>query len=1330
MNQIELNKLQSETYDHLWNGRYRLALKSAQTLYEHRSNDSEAAICLAWALLENGQPAQSIEYANQAVELNGDSIRTHLCRGYILMRLSVFEGAISDLDKTIEEQKILLSWSYLNKARALAGERKFEDAKTAFKFCQLIEQERASAWKNLEIYYNTAYDIHEGLMKLNNRNVKKLIKLADSAVKDKEFWFVVFIAELILENKKFKEYHDALELLELDAMLKLFRFRPGLEKAEMMKDKFEKNEKFKQIYDALLKMKKDSQKESDLPDKPKNLKIDKTKTEDTAASETEIHEKLVEINKSDDEHDDNEGKSTGRTDAAYYPNDNFEPFSIKMFDYEYFMKKKKKKYFHQFNISRIKEIGLEVVFSNPHFRIQNKVFNCYTSWYLNDFEIFRNNFSLKVDKSWDSVIFNQQCGEEEEISWAAGQGKVELYVEGMKVCEKWYFLNSYEIEEEVKENDKVEAKDSVTTEKSNKESSDSDIPAVKARPIEELLSELDEFTGLDNVKKAIRDFIDFLKFQKEREKMGLKVQQDLSLHSLFLGNPGTGKTTIARMLGEIFKALGILEKGHVIDTDRSGLVGQYVGETAQKTDKLINDAMGGVLFIDEAYTLAKPGGSGQDFGQEAIDILLKRMEDKKGEFIVVAAGYTDEMKAFIDSNPGLKSRFNHTFEFEDYTPDEMIEIFKKYAENEEYKWSESTIELLNKEFINLFRARDKTFGNARLVRQLFEQAKLALSKRYLNLPKEAQNEESMTKIEVDDIKDALKTDAKKQYSVQIDEDALNESLAELKKLVGLDSVKRDIRDIIKLVRYYNEQGENIKDKFSSHILFLGNPGTGKTTVARIVGKIYSSLGILPKGHLIEVDRQALVAQHVGGTAEKTTQAIDSATGGTLFIDEAYSLAPKGSSGSDFGKEAIDTLLKRMEDDRGKFIVIAAGYTDEMKNFISSNPGIQSRFTKTFSFEDYTPHEMMTIAERMTESMKCTLNDDAREKLLQHFNELYRERDKQFGNARIVRNLLEKIQQCRLLRIADIPQEERSKINQDLILPEDIDHCIGTKQQKAIFEIKGDPQKLEALMEELNNLIGLSSVKNNVEKLISSLKVAKLRKERGLKVIGKNLHSVFVGNPGTGKTTVARLLSKIYKELGLLERGHLIEVDRSDLVAGYTGQTAIKTDKLIESAMGGTLFIDEAYTLSRGSNDFGQEAIDTLLKKMEDNGDELVIIVAGYTNEMKVFLDSNPGLKSRFTNIFTFEDYTPRQLLEIAHNIASDNGYTLDEGALQIFLNVFEDLYAKRDNNFGNARTARNILYKAISIQEERISSMYDYKDADLTTIMYEDVADIKVEEIQ
>ncbi len=197
-------------------------------------------------------------------------------------------------------------------------------------------------------------------------------------------------------------------------------------------------------------------------------------------------------------------------------------------------------------------------------------------------------------------------------------------------------------------------------------------------------------------------------------------------------------------------------------------------------------------------------------------------------------------------------------------------------------------------------------------------------------------------------------------------------------------------------------------------------------------------------------------------------------------------------------------------------------------------------------------------------------------------------------------------------------------------------------------------------------------------------------------------------------------------MGLLEKGHLVEVDRSSLVAGYQGQTAAKTDQIIQSALGGTLFIDEAYTLSRGSNDFGQEAIDTLLKRMEDYKNDFVVITAGYPVEMNHFINSNPGLLSRFTNIFNFEDYNPRQLLEIAFQIAKQSGYKLDEGALQMLLEIFDELYSQRDKNFGNARTAKNVLYKAISNQETRIAQLLNPTDEDLVLLTYKDFEECEV----
>lgn len=208
--------------------------------------------------------------------------------------------------------------------------------------------------------------------------------------------------------------------------------------------------------------------------------------------------------------------------------------------------------------------------------------------------------------------------------------------------------------------------------------------------------------------------------------------------------------------------------------------------------------------------------------------------------------------------------------------------------------------------------------------------------------------------------------------------------------------------------------------------------------------------------------------------------------------------------------------------------------------------------------------------------------------------------------------------------------------------------------------------------------------------------------------------------GTGKTTVARLLSNIFRELGLLSKGHLIEVDRAKLVAGYVGQTAIKTGKVIEEAKGGTLFIDEAYTLTKQANDFGQEAVEVLLKKMEDNSSDLIVIVAGYSREMGLFLETNPGLTSRFTNNIVFEDYTPDELLVIAERLMSANGYVADSSGTEKLKLTLESVFSTRDKNFGNARTVRNIVFNAISRQEKRLANLAMPNDDELRTLTGED----------
>ncbi|HEY2078651.1 MAG TPA: AAA family ATPase [Streptosporangiaceae bacterium] len=557
---------------------------------------------------------------------------------------------------------------------------------------------------------------------------------------------------------------------------------------------------------------------------------------------------------------------------------------------------------------------------------------------------------------------------------------------------------------------------------------------------------------------------------------------------------------------------------------------------------------------------------------------------------------------------------------------------------------------------------------------------------------------------------------------------VDDAMAELTAMVGLTAVKDQIRSITASVEAARRRAiaGHGAEKPMQHFVFLGPPGTGKTAVARIVAKILYAFGLLDSPAVVEAQRADLVGEYLGATAIKTNQLIDSALGGVLFIDEAYSLVNEADGQGDrFGNEAVQALLKRAEDDRENLIIIQAGYERQMDTILSANPGLNSRFGIRVKFPTYTPAELMALTEHALAAKSELLDPDARPVLREIFDEVGRRRlADELGNGRFVRSLLARAGQQRDVRVMGGPAEPTPT---ELVTLRGEDLRLAYAELTTRFRGYTDTPTVDDALAELDGLVGLEPVKRQVHEIVAQLQVARLRDRQGLASQPPSRHFVFTGPPGTGKTTVARIIGRIFAALGLLVRPEVIEAHRGDLVGEHLGSTAIKTSKLIDSAMGGVLFIDEAYALHNdaysGGDAFGSEAVATLLKRAEDDRERLVIVLAGYTEDMDRLLRSNPGLASRFSTRITFPSYTAAELSEIAQVIAANAGDAFDADGLPVLHSIFVQAVENgRIDVLGNGRFARSLFERACASRDLRVSLRGDQATmADLTTVLAPDL---------
>lgn len=526
--------------------------------------------------------------------------------------------------------------------------------------------------------------------------------------------------------------------------------------------------------------------------------------------------------------------------------------------------------------------------------------------------------------------------------------------------------------------------------------------------------------GLSSIKETIKKI--------KAYAVANKNSNSLNIHMAFYGNPGTGKTEVARIIAGILHENGILPTDNLVEVDRSGLVSPYYGATAEKTKDVIRRAMGGVLFIDEAYSLFEEANvTHSDYGREAINILVKAMEDHRGEFCVIFAGYKNELKNMMLSNPGMKSRVQFELDFPNYSREELKMIANLMLSKQGNKISEEALDRILD--VTDIKRKETNFANARELRNIIDQVVMCQNIRCLG-----------TENNVVDVVDVNRYIQDNDILLPASGNGSNKKILtgdeELEQLVGLKAVKR----MILKIKAYAKKNKGQND-FNLHMCFYGNPGTGKTEVARILSRILYDAGVLSESKLIETDAHGLLGKYVGETAPKTLGKINEAMNGVLFVDEAYGLIDStiaNGISSGYGDDAISVLLKEMEDRRGRFCVILAGYKDQMKELMDANPGFKSRIQFTLDFSDYSRDELKEIAILMLNKRNYIIDNQAIELLLDVVD--YYRNKPNFANARTLRNVIDQVIMNQNLRTEDQNDNNAIILNDvnDYISDENID----------------------------------------------------------------------------------------------------------------------------------------------------------------------------------------------------------------------------------------------------------------------------------------------------
>ncbi|MGI5327781.1 AAA family ATPase [Actinomadura nitritigenes] len=769
----------------------------------------------------------------------------------------------------------------------------------------------------------------------------------------------------------------------------------------------------------------------------------------------------------------------------------------------------------------------------------------------------------------------------------------------------------------------------------------------------------DELVGQPELARAVRD------------ALAARLAGERPVRLLIAGPEGTGKGTAVELLERRLAAGGAVREALWVSDQVFASLG--VSDAALWLQARVRDCVEGrmLLVVDDLERLV----SYERCGAAAVEE-LRRLMARSPRLDVVALCRPGGDRRLFDANPALVRAFD-VARTHDFAEDDFAELFTRAvrargaAVPAEVAATAGVLLSRTPPLLNLRGARLAEHTAAQCVASA-----------------RARGDRDVPEVTAADLPQRLIPGRP----------AETDPFAELAACAGIAPVKREVDALVaeaKAARLRREAGMALAAR-PRHLVFTGNPGTGKTKVARILGRIYAGLGVLSSGHMVEVERADLLGEYATESVLRVRRAVEQALGGVLVVRDAHAFVAAAAVDAVRGREVLDVLLTTVQAHADDLVVVLTGPQAEMNGLLKSHPDLAALFPRNVHFPDLTDDELVQVFAGKAADGGFALAPGVLDKVRALAQAA--PRDNGFGNARIMINLLDRAVGMQGRRVlADGVVDETESL--DEILLEDVPDALA----RAGGDVSSDP------LGEIARLIGLKEIKRQVDALVAEARAEQMRRDAGVPLTAPTRHMVFMGNPGTAKTTIARLIAAVYARLGLLSSGHLVEVTRADLVAEFIGQTAPRVRAAVERALGGVLFIDEAYALTSAGGgdqrDFGHEAIAELLRLMEEHRADLVVIVAGYDAEMERFLKSNPGLESRFPQVLRFPDYSDDELVTIFELMAATAGLTLDPGvpgALRRLVAV-----QPRGSSFGNARLVRNLLDAAVSRQAQRITAAHD-----------------------